>query len=87
MEGPRQDAMSVLSEADNSNDDFGEITVDGTGVRILLVDDSLTILHGTERSLKTKGYHVELACNGLAALERMMAAHPQNEIDMVSMMK
>ena len=28
--------------------------VDGTGVRILLVDDSLTILHGTERSLKTK---------------------------------
>ena len=29
-------------------------TVDGTGVRILLVDDSLTILHGTERSLKTK---------------------------------
>ena len=26
---------------------------------------------------------MELACNGLAALERMIAAHPDNEIDMV----
>ena len=52
-------------------------------LRILLVDDALTILKVTSKTLKMSGHSVETAENGLESLERMKKAYELGDIDVV----
>jgi signal transduction histidine kinase/AmiR/NasT family two-component response regulator len=52
-------------------------------MRILLVDDTLTILKVASRTLKMHGHVVETAENGVESLARMKEAYEGGDIDMV----
>ena len=52
-------------------------------IRILIVDDSLSILKVTSRLLKMNGHTVETAANGSIGLKRLKEAYDKGEIDMV----
>ena len=52
-------------------------------LRILLIDDSLTILKVTSRLLQINGHTVETASNGFLGLKRLEKAFESNEFDMV----
>ena len=52
-------------------------------LRILLVDDALTILKMTSRTLLMSGHSVETAENGLESLECMKEAYELGDIDVV----
>jgi CheY-like chemotaxis protein len=52
-------------------------------LHILLVDDTLTILKVTSRTLKLNGHTVETAENGVESLERLKAAYGSGKFAMV----
>lgn len=54
-------------------------------LRILLVDDSLTIIKVTARSLRSQGHEVETKSNGSAALDRLILGYPTNDFNLVLM--
>jgi signal transduction histidine kinase len=53
-------------------------------LRILVVDDSLSILKVTGRGITHAGHNCETAQNGSLALDRLQRALPAGEIDLVS---
>ncbi|MBI3890399.1 MAG: response regulator [Candidatus Wallbacteria bacterium] len=44
--------------------------------RVLVIDDSLTFLHGIKRLLKTDGHEIHTAATGEEGLERVSQVHP-----------
>ena len=52
-------------------------------IRILIVDDSLSILKVTSRLLKMNGHSVETASNGSIGLKRLKEVYDNGDIDMV----
>jgi PleD family two-component response regulator len=52
-------------------------------VKILLTDDTQTILKVVGRMLKTNGHPIETAVNGSQALERMKSSYVDNDIDVL----
>lgn len=54
-------------------------------IRIMLVDDSLTIIKGTSRSLMKMGCHVTTASNGSLGLDRLIQGYANNDFDVVLM--
>ena len=51
--------------------------------RILLIDDSLSILKVVSRLLKLNGHTVDTASNGLLGLEKLKSTYESQEYDMV----
>ena len=52
-------------------------------LRVLLVDDSLSILKVTSRLLSMRGHRVETVSNGFLGLKRLEAAYPNCDFDLV----
>jgi PleD family two-component response regulator len=52
-------------------------------VKILLTDDTQTILKVVGRMLKTNGHPIETALNGSQALEKMKSSYVDNDIDVL----
>jgi signal transduction histidine kinase/CheY-like chemotaxis protein len=71
-----------LSEPPKDNPDSATSSMKNKP-RVLIVDDSLSVLKVTERSVKQAGLECETATNGAIALERMKEALSNSEIDVV----
>ena len=52
-----------------------------TKLRILIIEDSLSILKVVAQMLRSKGHHVDTATNGSLGLDRLILGHAQNEFD------
>jgi response regulator RpfG family c-di-GMP phosphodiesterase len=52
-------------------------------VKILLTDDTQTILKVAGRMLKTNGHPIETALNGSQALEKLKSSYVDNDIDVL----
>jgi CheY-like chemotaxis protein len=76
-----EDSVSVIDGDPTSHLSEKVSSIDP--LRILLVDDTLTILKVTCRNLRAKGHSVEVAENGSQCLERLKAAFGMEEIDVV----
>ena len=57
------------------------LTVDTTSLRILVVDDSPSILKITARSLRSHGHHVEVEDTGSLGLARMKKSLLNHDFD------
>ncbi|MBK1838128.1 response regulator [Azospirillum sp. YIM B02556] len=60
---------------------------DGSGPRVLVVDDAVTVRAFSRRVLEADGFVVDEAVNGIEGLERAMAAPPDLVIVDVNMRK
>lgn len=70
------------SSIDNIDND-SKLDTPEKRLRILLIDDSLSILKVTSRLLQINGHTVETASNGFLGLKRLEKAFETNDFDMV----
>eukprot|EP00607_Mallomonas_marina_P001821 CAMPEP_0182438138 /NCGR_PEP_ID=MMETSP1167-20130531/85537_1 /TAXON_ID=2988 /ORGANISM="Mallomonas Sp, Strain CCMP3275" /LENGTH=633 /DNA_ID=CAMNT_0024631337 /DNA_START=660 /DNA_END=2561 /DNA_ORIENTATION=- len=74
-EGLSQNQSAVSQQQKHKLKNPVETEKDPKQTRVLLVDDSLSILKVTSRALRQNGYYVETAMNGAIALDMLMCVY------------